>query len=152
MNGRGMHVGGTPKTSKAMAAVIRAVAKARGLDLTKVGVHTRVENEPYMALVIEVIGPHLISVAHYGEQNGDPMCDPEMIFSTATTDGSFLPVSYRNDYVGSFRQCTTVDAAGQPVGFMPGEVRDQVSFANTWARNLKEQGFIAAAKRPAPGE
>jgi hypothetical protein len=104
-----------------------------------------------MALVIEVIGPHLISVAHYGEQNGDPMCDPEMIFSTATTDGSFLPVSYRNEYVGSFRQRTTVDAAGQPVGFMPGEVRDQVSFANTWARNLKEQGFIAAAKRPAPG-
>ena len=45
------------------------------------GFHFKIENQPYMALVIEDIqelGPHglpVISVAHYGEQNGDLMRD-----------------------------------------------------------------------------
>jgi hypothetical protein len=45
----------------------------------------RIENEPWMILVIEDTqerGPNglpAISVAHYGEQNGDLMRDPEMI-------------------------------------------------------------------------
>jgi hypothetical protein len=99
-----------------------------------------------------VIGPNLISIAHYGLQNGDLMADPEMVFSMATIDGSFLPVSYRNDYVGTFRQCATVNAAGEVTGYVPHEQRDQVAFSNTWARNIEEQGFIEAAKRPASDE
>jgi len=50
------------------------------------GFHIRVENEPWMILVIEDTqerGPNglpAISVAHCGEQNGDLMRDPEMAF------------------------------------------------------------------------
>jgi len=50
------------------------------------GFHIRIENEPWMTLVIEDTqerGPNglpAISVAHYGEQNGDLMRDPEMVF------------------------------------------------------------------------
>src|ERR1039457_3114625 len=45
----------------------------------------KIENPPYMALVIEAIEPGPLglpglSVAHYGEQNGDLMRDPEMCF------------------------------------------------------------------------
>ena len=50
------------------------------------GLYLKIENAPYMALVIEATdesGPSglpAISVAHYGEQNGDLMRDPEMCF------------------------------------------------------------------------
>ena len=46
----------------------------------------RIENPPFMRLVVEVVGMPFpngtceVSVAHYGEQNGDAMRDPELTF------------------------------------------------------------------------
>jgi hypothetical protein len=48
--------------------------------------YLKIDNSPYMPLVIEGaprIGPlglPTLSVAHYGEMNGDLMRDPEMCF------------------------------------------------------------------------
>jgi hypothetical protein len=48
------------------------------------GPYLKIDNAPYMELVIEAMdesgpmGLPAISVAHYGEQNGDLMRDPEM--------------------------------------------------------------------------
>jgi len=60
-----------------------------------------------MALVIEgmdesgPLGLPAISVAHYGEQNGDLLRDPEICFELGTGGGAHLnPFYYRNDYVG----------------------------------------------------
>lgn len=50
------------------------------------GLSLKIENPPFMALVIEATdesgpcGLPAISVCHYGEQNGDLMRDPEMCF------------------------------------------------------------------------
>ena len=50
------------------------------------GLSLKIENPPYMALVIEAtpepgpLGLPGLSIAHYGLQNGDPMRDPEMCF------------------------------------------------------------------------
>jgi hypothetical protein len=50
------------------------------------GFHIRIENDPWMTLVIKDTqerGPSglpAISVAHYGKQNGDLMRDREMMF------------------------------------------------------------------------
>ena len=51
------------------------------------GLYLKIDNPPYMELVIEAMdesGPMRSSVlspsAHYGEQNGDAMRDPEMCF------------------------------------------------------------------------
>ena len=55
------------------------------------GLYLKIENQPYMSLVIEAMdesgpcGLPAISVCHYGEQNGDPMRDPEMCFERAPT-------------------------------------------------------------------
>ena len=62
-----------------------AVTHVSGLSCTaNPGLYLKIENAPYMALVIEATdesGPSglpAISVARYGEQNGDLMRDPEM--------------------------------------------------------------------------
>jgi hypothetical protein len=118
--------------------------------LTKLMDHPiRVENQPYMRLVIEHIGtgprslPH-ISVCHYGEQNGDLMRDPDMTFEIAA-DGRWLPVSYRNDYVGKDEEAVWQDEHGT-VLCRPRLVMELQSFARTWDKNIGEQGFVQAAK------
>jgi hypothetical protein len=64
------------------------------------GLHLRIENPPYMALVIEATdesgpcGLPAISVCHYGEQNGDAMRDPEMCFELGFAGGPHLNAFY----------------------------------------------------------
>jgi hypothetical protein len=123
-----------------MAVVMKEIAAAHALDLGQVGDHLHLENPPWMALSIEVIGEHLVSIAHYGEMNGDVMADPEMVYWTDTTDGSWIPVSFRNDYTGSYRVATVI-THGEVASFDPHEQADQASFADTWARNIRAQGF-----------
>lgn len=58
----------------------------------------RITNPPYMTLVIEGIGEGprglpAISVAHDGEQNGDPMRDPEMCFGVELKDGKLVDLT-----------------------------------------------------------
>lgn len=71
----------------------------------------RLENPPYMRLVIEYIGEGprgkpSISVAHYYEQNGDLMRDPEMVFEVnpdgppTWNAGEWGPVSFQKDNLG----------------------------------------------------
>jgi len=45
------------------------------------------------------------SLAHYGEQNGDLMADPEMTFGEC--DHEFFPLSFKNDYVGIYQEVIT---------------------------------------------
>jgi hypothetical protein len=104
-----------------------------------------------MRLVIEHVGKgprggQLVSVAHYGEQNGDLMRDPEIVFEVAA--GLWNPVSIQQDYVGSYREAVFVGADGK-VYVRPAEVRDIASFARIWDRNLKHQGFVDEAKNRA---
>ena len=75
----------------------------------------RLENPPYMRLVIEYIGQGprgmpSISVAHYHEQAGDAMRDPEMVLEINPDDdgrlswktGNWGPLSFRQDNLGSY--------------------------------------------------
>ena len=87
-----------------MQTILRILKQAGGWHH---GLYLKIENPPYMALVIEATdesgpcGLPSISVAHYGEQNGDLMRDPEMCFELGLADRPHLnPFYYRNDYVG----------------------------------------------------
>ena len=84
-----------------------------------------------------------MSVAHYGEQNGDLMRDPEIVFEVVT--GSWQPVSIQQDYVGSYREAILAGEGGK-VYVRPALVRDITAFALIWDRNLKHQGFVDAAE------
>jgi hypothetical protein len=122
----------------------------------------KVESPGFMALCIECIGPSphgeglvQISVAHYGEQNGDAMRDPDMVFDVWADPncehkafrwdtGTWRPVSYRNDYVGVHQEAVFLDDQGR-VMVRPRLLRDLKGFARQWDRNIKEQGFVEAA-------
>jgi hypothetical protein len=108
----------------------------------------RLESSGFMRLVIELIGAgprggELVSVAHYGEQNGDLMRDPEIVFEVVA--GEWHPVSIQQDYVGSYREAVYV-GEDDKVYVRPALVRDIAAFARVWDRNLKHQGFVDAAE------
>ena len=128
----------------------------KGLEL--VGDHRKLDNAKgaFMAVVVEIIdatadGYTYVSVAHYGEQNGDLMRDPEMIFIKAPISGDYFPSYYRNDYLGIERYgvISTEQVDGKSVfNFNPREQADEAAFANTWMRNIRHQQQLFE-KKPA---
>jgi hypothetical protein len=106
-----------------------------------------------MRLVIEDIqipGPNgypSLSVAHYAEQNGDAMRDPEMLFELVETPGhvGLVPYYFRNDYVGVEQYSRfTQDGA---VLVRAGLLSEHRGFARIWDRNLRAQDFVGAFRR-----
>jgi hypothetical protein len=113
------------------------------------GLSLKIENPPYMALVIEATdesgpcGLPALSVCHYGEQNGDLMRDPEMMFELGLAGEQHLdPFYWRNDYV-AVEQWSRFIAEGQYV-CQTKLHRQQVEFAKQWDMNLRSQGFTEA--------
>ena len=80
-----------------MQTILRILKAAGGWNH---GLSLRIDNPPYMSLCIEAVdesGPYGLpglSVAHYGEQNGDLMRDPEMMFELGLAGGAHLNPFY----------------------------------------------------------
>ena len=131
-----------------MKTILQLLEKAGGYRRE---LYVRVENPPYQPLVIEAIpepgpvGLRCLSVAHYGDQNGDLMRDPEMCFELSNPlrlGISLVPYYWRNDYVGieqwSRRRMNACYCA------VPDFHAQHKEFARTWDNNLKLQGFEEA--------
>lgn len=118
------------------------LAGARAMRLTVPG---------YMPLSVEDIGSseegyRLVSLCHYGEQNGDLMRDPDMVFLFHNCpDGMAAePVSFRNDYLGICHEVYRCDAAGRRTHVFPTLKQELKKFATTWFATLRVQGFFGA--------
>lgn len=140
-----------------MKTVLQIIEEAGGLTKAEC---ISIENEPWMRLVIEVLperGPDghvVVSVAHYGEQNSDPMRDPEMLFEVVEEEGrhpEFLPFYFRNDYAAVEQWSRRRDEAGS-LHCQPKLTRDLEQFAKMWDRNLRDQGFLEAFRRRVCGQ
>ncbi len=110
----------------------------------------RITVPEYMPLSVEEIGfsedgHRLVSLCHYGEQNGDLMRDPDIVFLFHNVpDGAAAePVSFRNDYLGTVQEVYRYDKAGRRTHIVPGLKQDLEEFAESWFANLKDQGFFA---------
>ena len=116
------------------------------------GLSQKIDNLPYMPLSIEAMdesgpmGLPALSVAHYGEQNGDAMRDPEMCFELGFAGGVHLnPFYYRNDYMG-VEQWSRNIVRYHYVHLV--ELHKQHErFAKTWDNNLRLQGYAEAFER-----
>ncbi len=134
-----------------MKTIIQILAAAGGF---RSDLYLRIENPPYMALVIEAtpepgpLGAPAISIAHYGEQNGDLMRDPEMCFeltNPARLGWMMTPYYFRNDYLG-IEQFSRMRAEKNYI-FYPDLFHQHESLARTWDRNLHAQGFLESFQR-----
>lgn len=131
-----------------MQTILRIVERAGGYRPT---LYLKIENPPYMALLIEAmpepgpLGLPALSVAHYGEQNGDLMRDPEMCFELSKRVANKLsldPYYWRNDCV-AVEQWSRNVVRGQYVALLRLYGQHE-RFAAEWDRNLALQGFLEA--------
>jgi hypothetical protein len=124
---------------------------AKYLDQLLGGVHAvRIAVSGYMPLSVEEIGisrdgHRLVSLCQYGEQNGDLMRDPDIVFLLHNLpDGvAAEPVSFRNDYLGTVQEVYRYDEAGRRTHVVPSLKQELKKFAQAWFATLREQGFFA---------
>ena len=117
--------------------------------------YLRIENPPFMRLVIEVIGgPYLngayeLSIAHYSEQNGDAMRDPEITFLVVpSAEGTkWTPLTFENSYLGAYQVVAEAGREGLIKVKQTQWMKELRSFAKQWDRNLKAQGFMEVFER-----
>jgi len=107
----------------------------------------RIRVDGFMPLSIEAIGTsadgnRLISICHYGEQNGDLMRDPEMVFEVHSATSAAEPLSFQNDYMGLLQEVYRYDEAGKKTHVNTRLKAELKSFARTWFSNMREQGFF----------
>ncbi len=119
-----------------------AVLEKMGVDFdSKEHKSYRFKSDGMMDLVVETWlqndGLHL-SVAHYGEQNGDLMADPEMEFIVC--QDILAPISYRNDYLSTNQIARYRNEDGKEM-IRPGLIKELNSFAGQWASNIRAQGY-----------
>ena len=81
-----------------------------------------------------------ISLAHYGQQNGDAMRDPEMLFALHKETQQFIPYYYRNDYCGI--EQNSVKWSEDGIALNPRLQAEHTTFANQWLRNIAAQQGI----------
>jgi hypothetical protein len=131
-----------------METILKILQRAGGWNP---GLYLRIENRPYMDLVIEAtesgpLGLPALSIGHYGEQNGDLMRDPEMCFELGLIGGAHLdPFYFRNDYL-AIEQFSRSSIHGYYIALS--ELHEQHKrFAVQWDKNLRMQGFAEAFER-----
>jgi hypothetical protein len=129
-----------------MNTVLELIKRAGGWHP---GLYLKIDNAPYMELVIEAMdesgpcGLPAVSIAHYGEQNGDLMRDPEMCFELGLAGGPHLNAFYwRNDYAG-VEQWSRFIQDGNYCYDKQLHAQHE-SFAKLWDRNLDAQRFVEA--------
>jgi len=111
-----------------------------------------------MPLVIERIAENIMtdfgaaklySLAHYYEQNGDLMSDPQMCFlvidqRTQTKDIEHIfiyPQMYQLDGLGIYEESILIKD-NRVIGCKKAWQDGHCGFANLWLNNIRQQGFL----------
>lgn len=108
--------------------------------------YIRLDNEPYERLCFEALGytdykgRPVYSMAHYYEQNGDLMADPDLTFSVDFAAGEIWPQTFQQDgFYGLYQEVFKV-VNGQQL-YSRRLLCSLDDFLWRWTRNLKDQGF-----------
>ncbi len=136
------------KTSQTMYSVINGLARKHGLDLSTAEAHMRLDMRGFNRLVVERVGHHQVSVAHYYEQNGELIADPEIQFFTGVADPQhsgqqlWVPVAIQQ-VRGGYQRVAELNAEGTRIVRLNAAAQANVAvFANSWARSIRHQGWL----------
>jgi len=96
----------------------------------------------FMPVSVEMIYENdhfkIYSVAHYHEQCGDLLADPEMCFIYLKSLGLYYPSYFKQDSLG-LEQESIIVKDGEIHGCRPKMQADNTEFANMWLQNIKNQ-------------
>ena len=128
------------KRAYRMEQLIKKIEKLHGKDFSKSGEYLKLQSDPYMDLNIENIGPNLIAISHYYEQNFDLIADPDVQIWIAP-DGNYYPIAIQ-DYFGYKHY---VELVSNNTSWKRADLRGQAKlamFCNQWSTNIRRQGFV----------
>jgi hypothetical protein len=128
---------------------IDAIIKARGGYEYLRDHPIRIEVSGFMPLSIEVIGTGprkgvMIAVHHSKVINGDVCFDPEICFEILGDE--WHPLTFEMSGQCYWEVVFTDEATGKLM-CRPKLLKDLQSFVRLWNKNLRDQGFVAAAKK-----
>lgn len=103
---------------------------------------------------VDVGGPnkgfHAVALrdGHYGEQNGDLMRDPDIVFMFHDLPDGLAaePVSFRNDYMAICQEVYKYDEAGKRTHVVPALKRELKEFSRTWFSKTNRIDFLESGK------
>jgi hypothetical protein len=126
------------RRAKALDAEAEQIFRRLTDGLLKVGDSRQIDNSTsFMPLYVEVIGRHgrwpIYSLAHYYEQNGDFVCDPDVTF--LVTD-QVHPLTFEQ---GGVVYQVAVRFEGQAIHLNEPLQAQITEFCNQWLRNVAEQ-------------
>lgn len=134
------------KTCPKMQDFVERLALKHGVDLSLVGAHLRVDLPGFDRLVVERLTPYAISVAHYFEQNGDLVPEPDIVYHTQSSEG-WVPIEIAQSLMGF----ASLVAGGYLGPIVPGSQSDNLDgvavFSEMWADNLLAQGWLEKGER-----
>lgn len=133
------------KTSPKMQRIITQCANKHGVDLARLVAHLHLELSCYEPLVIERIGQYQISVAHYFEQNGDLVSDPDVVFFTGY--GAWVPIEITYNFGRTFRYAMLNADDTQIYKINVAQQASLAAFTEQWAQNLRDQGWLEHGHR-----
>lgn len=114
--------------------------------------YVKLESSGYMPLVIENLGytdydgNPVYCMAHYGEMNGDAMADPDLTFAVDFGNGTVFPLTFQNDYMGTYQEVFIEDENGNPTKYRPRLLHSLDDFLRQWLKNIEHQGFDPVPK------
>lgn len=129
-----------------MAAMITAIAAKHNVNLQQVGANLRLDMPGFDRLCVERISTGCISVAHYFVMNGDLVAEPDIVFFVDLS-GAWYPIAINQSITG-WRAYAQLDDAGTAiVRFRPQAQKSLAQFAELWAQNIRDQGWLEAGVR-----
>ena len=99
-------------------------------------------NGSFMPVVVEQVGKNQLSIAHYYEQNGDLMADPEIVFlKKAYSYGiEYYPIYERMSGLGSDVELVIFE--NRKPKMISNLQKQTASFCTTWMRTITMQQGI----------
>ena len=124
-----------------MAATMIAITTKHSINLEQVGANIRLDMPGFDRLCIERIRSQLISVAHYFEMNSDLVAEPDIVFFVDSA-GAWFPISISQSMTGWREYAELNDAGTAIVRYRPQAQKDLAEFAEMWAQNIRDQGWL----------